>query len=93
MNDITCWCGSKKITHYRQIRKDGVPVVTARCENGHIPERTRPFYPVAQFDVWKLPPLPSQANEQMPLFDEPVIHGSGMFIKSATLFERMTGEK
>lgn len=29
-------CGNGKITHYRQIRKDGVSVVTARCENGHM---------------------------------------------------------
>lgn len=34
-------CGNGKITHYRQIRKDGVSVVTARCENGHIPSNVQ----------------------------------------------------
>ena len=56
-------CNSYEIKHYRQIRKDGVAVVTARCENGHIPIKGKPFYPVYLFDVGKLPLLPSQIND------------------------------
>lgn len=55
---ITChYCGSKSIQHYRQLRKDRIWVVTARCENGHIPEKGKPFYSVALFDVASLPVL------------------------------------
>lgn len=56
-------CGSKVITHYRQIRKDKVAVVTARCENDHIPEKGRPFYSVENFHIDELPLLPSQASD------------------------------
>lgn len=56
-------CGSDKITHYRQIRVDGVAVVTARCENEHIPEKGKPFYSVALFNISDLPLLPSQQND------------------------------
>lgn len=56
-------CNSQKITHYRQIRKDRVAVVTARCENGHIPEKGKPFYPVYNFHVDELPLLPSQRTD------------------------------
>lgn len=64
MNEKCHVCGSTKITHYRQIRVDGVAVVTARCANWHIPIKGKPFYPVAQFDLKKLPLLP----DEQPLF-------------------------
>jgi len=63
MSDKCHVCGSTKITHYRQIRKDGVAIVTARCENGHIPLKGKPFYPVYNFHVDELPLLPSQASD------------------------------
>lgn len=56
-------CNSYEIKHYRQLRRDGVWVVTARCENGHIPIKGKPFYLVALFDVDKLPVLPSQDGD------------------------------
>ena len=62
--DMKCYiCGSEKITHYRQIRIDGVKVVTARCENGHIPEKGKPFYSVRDFEVDKLPSLTEFTNK------------------------------
>lgn len=64
---ITCHvCGSKKVKHYRQMRSDGKSVVTARCENGHIPEKGKPFYPKWQFNIDALPPLSSSANNEQP---------------------------
>lgn len=68
-------CGNGKITHYRQIRKDGVSVVTARCENGHIPIKGQPFYPVAQFNLDELPLLSKREKDiettQYPMFHYP----------------------
>lgn len=64
---ITCHkCGSRKITYYRQLRADGVPVVTARCENDHSPVKGKPFFSTRLFDVRKLPLLPSQAQMELP---------------------------
>ena len=63
-------CNSYQIKHYRQLRRDGVWVVTARCENDHIPIKGKPFYSVALFDVDKLPILPSQ---------EPIVQQEEMF--------------
>lgn len=41
---ITCEkCGSKNITFYRQMRRDHVWTVTARCENMHVPNKYKPF--------------------------------------------------
>lgn len=56
-------CKSDSIQHYRQMRRDGVWVVTARCENGHIPEKGKPFYSISLFDVSTLPVLKSAASE------------------------------
>lgn len=56
-------CGSEKVTYYRQIRIDGVTVVTARCENDHSPIKGKPFYPVYNFHVDELPLLPSQRSD------------------------------
>lgn len=65
---ITCHiCQSQNITHYRQKRKDGVWVVTARCENGHIPEKGKPFYSIAKFDIVSLPVLPGQEDNLQPV--------------------------
>lgn len=88
-------CNSSAITYYRQIRKDGVSVVTARCENGHIPEKGHPFYSVAKFNVFELPLLGAEDDEQMPLFELPkqTAPTTGMFIKSAPTYERLMGEK
>jgi len=62
-------CNSAEITYYRQLRKDGVWVVTARCENGHHPITGKPFYPISQFDLKSLPVLGSQTEIQPQLFD------------------------
>lgn len=75
MNDKCHVCQSTKITHYRQIRKDGVTVVTARCENGHIPQKGKPFYPVYLFKVDKLPLLggdeiPSKPVQQLTMLEQ-----------------------
>lgn len=50
-------CASGNIKHYKQLRRDGVWVVCARCENGHNPVKSRPFYPVSEFDLASLPIL------------------------------------
>ncbi len=50
-------CNNDKITHYKQQRKDKVWVVTARCANGHIPEKGKPFYPIANFNLDALPEI------------------------------------
>lgn len=64
-------CGNQKITYYKQCRKDGVWVVTARCENGHHPITGKPFYPISQFDIASLPILPGTIQPgQMQLFVE-----------------------
>lgn len=69
MKDITCHiCGNKTVTFYKQTRKDGVEVVTARCANGHIPEKGKPFYSVYLFDLKKLPPLNKEAHEKQMSF-------------------------
>ncbi len=71
---ITCnVCQSTTVTHYKQQRRDGVWVVTARCENGHIPEKGKPFYPISQFDIHALPVLGSDEPQgvQPELFVEP----------------------
>ncbi len=60
MNEQCHICNSYEIKHYRQRRRDGVWVVTARCENDHIPVKGKPFYPLYLFDVDSLPILPSQ---------------------------------
>lgn len=58
-------CQSDKIAYYKQRRKDGVIVVTARCENGHHPITGKPFYPISQFDISTLEMLPgSDATPQ-----------------------------
>jgi hypothetical protein len=70
---ITCHiCKSQKVTHYRQKRRDGVWVVTARCENDHIPEKGKPFYSIAQFNIGSLPVLGERQDEdkQPELFTE-----------------------
>lgn len=65
---ITCYkCGSRKVTHYKQIRSDGEIVITARCENGHSPVKGKPFFPKWQFDLSKLSLLPSQAQMELPI--------------------------
>jgi hypothetical protein len=75
MTDITCYkCGSRKITYYRQIRADGVPVVTARCENDHSPVKGRPFFSTQLFNVRALPLLPSQAQMELPSVSFPKIN-------------------
>jgi len=69
MKEITCHvCSNKTITFYKQIRTDGVAVVTARCANGHIPEKGKPFYSVHLFDLKKLPPLRKDENEKQMTF-------------------------
>jgi hypothetical protein len=50
-------CGSTNIKYYRQMRKDHVWVVTARCENWHHPIKGKPFYPVSDFVLRDLPDL------------------------------------
>ncbi len=57
MSDTCHICKSTKIVHYRQIRRDGVTVVTARCENCHIPVKGKPFYPIYLFKLNELPLL------------------------------------
>jgi hypothetical protein len=91
---ITCHkCGSTNVTHYRQKRKDGEWVVTARCENGHIPEKGKPFYPKYQFDIPKLPPLPGHEGEQM-VFETPApIPSHSIFGDIRTKYDRMMGVK
>jgi len=64
-------CSSTKITYYKQRRKDGKYIVTARCENNHIPVKGKPFYPLYKFDVNKLPLLGSVENKEN--IDTPVI--------------------
>ena len=64
-------CQNDKITYYRQQRRDGVWVVTARCANGHHPIKGKPFYPISQFDIEHLPILGTpKEEEQPPLFTE-----------------------
>lgn len=58
-----CECGSQEITYYRQIRADGITVVTARCANDHHPLRGHPFYSVLDFNLDTLDLLPSQRND------------------------------
>jgi len=70
-------CGNSTISYYRQIRKDGVTVVTARCENDHIPETGHPFYSIAQFDVMSLPLLGGKREEKQ----------QSLFSKTADEFE------
>lgn len=54
-------CGDGVITFYRQMRADGVIVVTARCKNNHHPIKGKPFYSLTEFDnIKKLPMLPTQ---------------------------------
>lgn len=61
---ITCHvCGSKEITFYKQKRRDGVWVVTARCNRSHIPEKGKPFYSVKDFNLNVLPPLKRDEDE------------------------------
>lgn len=63
-------CGSETILFYRQIRVDGVTVVTARCDKGHNPNKYKPFYPIYNFDLKKLPLLPKETiyrNLPLPL--------------------------
>ena len=80
-SNIICHvCRSSTITHYRQKRRDGVWVVTARCSNGHIPEKGKPFYSLAKFDITTLPTLPG-------LEDEPII------AKPLPLFDNMPANK
>lgn len=50
-------CNSEKITYLKQVRVDKVVVVTARCENNHIPEKGKPFYPITEHDLIKLDSL------------------------------------
>ncbi len=57
-------CGNTKITFYRQARKDGVIVVTARCGNNHHPKRGKPFYPTYNFKLETLPFLPTPQKEE-----------------------------
>lgn len=57
-------CGSERITFYRQLRSDNVWVVTARCDNMHIPNMKKIFYPVADFKIGKLPDLPKNKAPQ-----------------------------
>lgn len=68
---ITCHvCKNSEITFYRQMRADGVIVVTARCKNGHSPVKGKPFYPTWQFNLDKLPMLPTEQpyrNYPLPL--------------------------
>ena len=59
-------CGNGEIGYYRQIRSDGVTVVTARCGNGHIPQTGHPFYSIAQFDVMSLPLLGGEQERKQP---------------------------
>jgi hypothetical protein len=64
-------CGSTAITYYKQRRKDGVIVVTARCENDHHPITGKPFYPISQFDIASLPMLGEKAAPQIEMFTMP----------------------
>lgn len=50
-------CNSEKITYLKQVRVDKVVVVTARCENNHIPEKGKPFYSIHNFNLSKLDTL------------------------------------
>lgn len=63
-------CGNGEITFYKQLRSDGVWVVTARCANGHHPKTGKPFYPISQFNISALPVLGSKpaAQNQPELF-------------------------
>lgn len=74
MNSKCGTCASQNITYYKQRRKDGVWVVTARCENGHHPIKGKPFYSVSDFDVESLPDLNSAPQDTQPdqyqLFNE-----------------------
>ena len=65
-------CGSERITFYRQLRSDNVWVVTARCDNMHIPNMKKIFYPVADFKVSKLPqwPIPKAPPPQMTMLEK-----------------------
>lgn len=60
-------CHSQKITYYKQQRKDGLWIVTARCENDHHPITGKPFYPISKFDLSKLPVL-GQKRDALPPF-------------------------
>jgi len=62
---ITCHeCGNKEITFYKQKRRDGVLVVTARCKNWHIPEKGRPFYSKEGHNMDTLPPLVRDVEQE-----------------------------
>lgn len=65
-------CNSDQITHYKQKRRDGVWVVTARCANDHIPEKGKPFYSISLFDIASLPVLgEDNPSPQLDLFPKP----------------------
>lgn len=74
---ITCWrCGNTTITYYRQIIKGGNEVITARCANGHIPEKGKPFYPKYLFMGKNLSLLKQEYEEQQSeLFSDIQPHG------------------
>ncbi|MCR4307300.1 MAG: hypothetical protein NUV80_01965 [Candidatus Berkelbacteria bacterium] len=57
-------CGDTNITYYKQKRKDGVIVVTARCGNWHHPKRGKPFYPVYNFHLDRLQMLPERKPQE-----------------------------
>lgn len=64
-------CKSTEITHYKQKRRDGVWVVTARCKNNHIPEKGKAFYPIKDFNLEDLKPLvKTPETEQEDLFKQ-----------------------
>ncbi len=70
---ITCEkCNSKKVTFYKQQRIDGVWVVVARCENGHTPNKYKPFYPVYKFKVDELPNVETapKAERQLTMLEQ-----------------------
>lgn len=50
-------CGDSEITFFRQMRRDFVWVVVARCKNGHNPNKYKPFYPVENYVLKDLPEL------------------------------------
>lgn len=87
MNIICHICQNATITHYRQKRVDGVTVITARCENGHIPEKGRPFYPLALFDITALPVLPGQRDELMIVKSLPMFETQPQPERPQTLLE------
>lgn len=71
--NITCEkCGSVKIAFYKQKRVDGVWVVVARCENGHNPNKYKPFYPVYNFHLEDLPELQAvpKAERQLTMLEQ-----------------------